>query len=92
LTLVEGGRHYARTVGRMERRRSRRGVDPVAEAQARAQLSSYSPGTPKPGLGFHRYRASLRRSGAWPFLRTLLLVILALIVVAVVLSLIQASE
>jgi hypothetical protein len=49
-------------------------------------------GNSKPGLGFHRYRASLRRSGAWPFLRTLLLVILALIVVAVVLSLIQASE
>jgi hypothetical protein len=42
--------------------------------------------------GFHKYRGSLRRSGAWPFLRVLLLVILALILVAVVLSLIQVGE
>jgi hypothetical protein len=41
--------------------------------------------------GFHRYRASLRRSEAWPFLRLLLLAVLAVVLVAVAISLIQFS-
>jgi hypothetical protein len=76
-------------VGRAERRRARESPDPVAEAKARAELSSYSPGTPKPGLRFHHYRASLRRSDAWPLLRALLLVALLLLIVAAVISLLQ---
>jgi hypothetical protein len=74
-------------VGRSERRRSRGVPDPVAEAQTRARLSSYSPGSPTgPMQGFHRYRASLRRSKAWPFLKALLLATLLLIVIAILAS------
>jgi hypothetical protein len=79
------------TVGRAERRRTRGVPDPVAEAKARAELSAYSPGTPKPGLPqFHRYRGSLRHSDAWPFLRALLLVVLLLLIIGVVFSVLQA--
>jgi hypothetical protein len=73
-------------VGRSERCQSRGVPDPVAEAQARARFSSYSPGSPQPMEGFHRYRASLRRSRAWPLIRTLLLAILSLVLIAVVAS------
>ena len=85
---------YALTVGRAERRRAkRRGADdPVAEAQARSRFSSYSQGSPAgPMAGFHHYRASLRQSGAWPFLRLLLLVLLAVLLVAVVTSIAQTG-
>jgi hypothetical protein len=41
--------------------------------------------------GFHRYRASLRRSEVWPFLRLLLLAVLAVVLVAVAISPIQFS-
>jgi hypothetical protein len=72
-------------VGRSERRQSHGVPDPVAEAQARARFSSYSPGSPSgPMQGLHRYRASLRRSRAWPLIRTLLLAILSLVLIAVV--------
>jgi CheY-like chemotaxis protein len=50
-----------------------------------------SPPSRRPMQGFHRYRASLRRSEAWPFLRALLLVMLAVVLVAVALSVIQSG-
>ena len=50
-----------------------------------------SPASRRPMVGFRRYRASLRRSEAWPFLRALLLVMLAVVLVAVALSMIQSG-
>lgn len=63
----------------------------ILERVAFGATTTNSPPSRGPMQGFHRHLASLRRSEDWPFLRALLLVMLAVVLVAVALSVIQSG-